>query len=640
MLSLTDHPGARRLAAAWTALAVGALGASALYALLLVLSRTPGVGGIFPGHDFFYPALVLHVNLSALIWFLSFAGALWSAALAPRTLGPAWAAFWLCALGAAAVVVSPFVEGGGALVNNYIPVLDNALFRSGLALFGAGMLASALRALWAARGSAAGAPRAGLGAAAVAVIVAAISLGWAAAALPDSLPPAARFEALFWGPGHTLQFAHTLLMMCAWAALASMVPGVTLPGARALRALFMLALLPLAAVPVIHFLHAPAGPDFRHGFTLLMSWGTWIGAAPLGLLLAWRLLRARDLDERGRTLRFALLLSVALFLFGLGMGAMIRHDNAMVPAHYHGVIGAVTLAFMTLAFRLLEALGCGVPSARAVRWQVGLYGGGTLAMAAGLAWSGGHGVARKATGAQQLLDGLPEVAGMAVMGLGGLVAVAGGVMFVVMVFGALIRGAAGAPSRRAQQDRRPFAFAFVLGAILVLGSIVNLLPGSGSGRSVMVEKPPADPRRDPAGHAGEQRRAEIRVRFNQAVVMLHAKQYEHAAAALHRVLELDPGIPEVHVNMGFAMIGLGRFPAARDFFNTAIELQPMQANAYYGLAEALEGMGEIPGAIGAMNTYLHLAPPDDAFRTRAQSAIWEWQHQRTTPGEIAKPPPS
>lgn len=622
------------------ALAVGALGASALYALLLVLSRTPGVGGIFPGHEFFYPALVLHVNLSALIWFLAFAGALWNAVLAPRALAAGWLAFWLCTAGAAAVVVSPFIEGGGALVNNYIPVLDNAVFRGGLALFGAGVLAAALRALWAARGlMAAGSLGAGLAAAAIAVLAAALSLAWSAAALPDALPAAAHFEALFWGPGHTLQFAHTLLMMCAWVALAAGIPGIRLPGPRTLAALFLLSLLPLLAVPAIHFLHAPAGPAFRHAFTVLMSWGTWIGAAPLGLLLAWRLLRARALDEGGRGLRFALLLSVALFLFGLGMGGLIRHDNAMVPAHYHGVIGAVTLAFMVLGYRVLEALGCAAPAPRAARRQAALYGLGTLAMAAGLAWSGGHGVARKATGAQQLLDGLPEVAGMAVMGVGGLVAVAGGVMFVALVFGALTRGAA-IPSPRAQPDRRPFGFALVVAAILVVGSIVTLLPGSGSGRSVIVEKPPADPRRDPSGHAGEQRRAEIQARFNQAVVMLHARQYEHAAAALHRVLELDPALPEAHVNMGFAMIGLGRYLMARDFFNAAIELRPMQANAYYGLAEALEGMGDIPGAIGAMNTYLHLAPPDDGFRARAQSAIWEWNNLRNAPGENSGAPPS
>ncbi|HEX6827532.1 MAG TPA: tetratricopeptide repeat protein, partial [Burkholderiales bacterium] len=254
--------------------------------------------------------------------------------------------------------------------------------------------------------------------------------------------------------------------------------------------------------------------------------------------------------------------------------------------------------------------------------------------------SGGHGVARKATGAQQLLDGLPEVAGMAVMGMGGLVAVAGGVMFVALVFSALARKVAPAPDSGTRPDRRPFAFAFALGMILVTGSLVSLLPGAGSGRSIAVERPATDPRRDPAGHATEKRRAEIETRFNQAVLMLHAKQYEHAAAALHRVLELDPAIPEAHVNMGFAMIGMERYGVARDFFSAAIELRPMQANAYYGLAEALEELGDIQGALGAMRTYLHLAPGDDEFHRKAQAAIWEWESRRKPPGDSEKPSPS
>ena len=37
---------------------------------------------------------------------------------------------------------------------------------------------------------------------------------------------------------------------------------------------------------------------------------------------------------------------------------------------------------------------------------------------------------------------------------------------------------------------------------------------------------------------------EFDARFRQAVVMLHAKQYEHAATALHRVLAIAPALPE------------------------------------------------------------------------------------------------
>jgi tetratricopeptide (TPR) repeat protein len=147
--------------------------------------------------------------------------------------------------------------------------------------------------------------------------------------------------------------------------------------------------------------------------------------------------------------------------------------------------------------------------------------------------------------------------------------------------------------------------------------------------------PPIAPSRavveaDPQAHARDKRGAEIRARFEQAVVMLHAREYDHAAAALHRVLELAPMMPEAHVNMGFAMLGLAQARAARDFFTGAIELRSTQANAYYGLALAHEADGDLPAAMGAMRAYLHLSPADDKHRAKARSALWEWETARTT----------
>jgi hypothetical protein len=52
---------------------------------------------------------------------------------------------------------------------------------------------------------------------------------------------------------------------------------------------------------------------------------------------------------------------------------------------------------------------------------------------AGLVWSGGYGVQRKVAGADQVLTGVQQVAGMGLMGLGGLIAIAGGVLFLVVV---------------------------------------------------------------------------------------------------------------------------------------------------------------------------------------------------------------
>jgi len=112
-------------------------------------------------------------------------------------------------------------------------------------------------------------------------------------------------------------------------------------------------------------------------------------------------------------------------------------------------------------------------------------------------------------------------------------------------------------------------------------------------------------------------------------LMLHAKRYDHAVAALHRLLELAPTMPEAHVNMGFALLGTGNAKAAHDFFESAMALHPRQANAYYGLAMALEAMDDLAGATGAMRTFLHLSSPDAPHVRKATAALWEWESQRS-----------
>lgn len=124
----------------------------------------------------------------------------------------------------------------------------------------------------------------------------------------------------------------------------------------------------------------------------------------------------------------------------------------------------------------------------------------------------------------------------------------------------------------------------------------------------------------PRAHAED-----VELRFRQGVVMLHARDYEHAIAAFHQVLKYAPDLPEAHVNMGYALVGLGHHRQARDFFESATVLRPAQANAYYGLAMALEGLGDTRGAIGSMRTYLHLADAGERHRRKAEAALWEWE---------------
>ena len=70
-----------------------------------------------------------------------------------------------------------------------------------------------------------------------------------------------------------------------------------------------------------------------------------------------------------------------------------------------------------------------------------------LVVRSGLLWSGGYGVQRKVAGGEQVLRSGSEVAAMGLMGAGGLVAVIGGVLFVVVVALAVRERPRGAAAR-------------------------------------------------------------------------------------------------------------------------------------------------------------------------------------------------
>jgi Flp pilus assembly protein TadD len=121
--------------------------------------------------------------------------------------------------------------------------------------------------------------------------------------------------------------------------------------------------------------------------------------------------------------------------------------------------------------------------------------------------------------------------------------------------------------------------------------------------------------------------------FQQAVALLQHGEYDYAMQGFHEVLKVAPDMPEAHVNMGFALLGLEEFEAARSFFDTATNLRPGQTNAYYGLAVAHEGLGDLRQAVAAMRTYTHIAGGDEQYRRKAEAAIWEWEAELTAKEE-------
>jgi hypothetical protein len=429
----------RRLALGWLWLGIAALLGAGLFSVLLVLSRTPYIQNVFPWIDFFHTALVVHVDLSVLVWFLAFAGVLWSMNATARFLLLGRAALVLAALGTTVMVLAPFAGAGQPLMSNYIPVLQDRWFLAGLLGFAAGIFLLVWRAMAAIprvgeQMAGMAALRFGLNTTAVSAAMAIMAFVWTAWAMPDYLNGKSYYELLFWGGGHMLQFTYTLLMLVAWLWLAS-VSRVPLPlSPRVVLVFFAFGLITVFIAPLIYLAFPVTSVEHVRLFTWLMQYGGSLATLPLGLAILAGLLRSAAPLPVQAPMRAALLSSMVLFGAGGVIGFMISGSNVTIPAHYHGSIVGVTLALMGLTYDLLPRFGFRAVPQRLAHWQPYIYGGGQLLHVLGLVWSGGYGVQRKVAGAAQGLDRLEQVAGMGLMGLGGLISIAGGFLFLYVVW--------------------------------------------------------------------------------------------------------------------------------------------------------------------------------------------------------------
>ncbi len=433
----------RTLALGWLWLCILALFGAGLFSLLLVVSRTPYIQDFIPWIGFFHSALVVHVDLSVLVWSLAFGGLLWSLNQRAGAAWLAWIALVLATIGAFIIMVSPFVRDAQPLMSNYIPVLQHPVFFTGLAVFSLGFVLLVINSMVfmapvGALMSAPGALRFGLNAAAISAAVALGCFAWSYVQMPDYLLGQSFFELLFWGGGHVLQFTYTLLMLVCWLWLSSSA-GLDLPLTP--RVVLVILFIGLACVflsPLIYLSYPLTSLEHVELFTWLMRWGGSLATLPLAIAIIIALLRYAGRNEEETLARSCL--QCSLFLFGVGgvIGFLISGSNVTIPAHYHGSIVGVTLALMGVCYLLLPRLGYPLRDMKLAIWQPVIYGGGQLLHVTGLMWSGGYGVQRKVAGAAQQLDSIERVMGMGLMGLGGLVSAIGGLLFLIVAWRALV----------------------------------------------------------------------------------------------------------------------------------------------------------------------------------------------------------
>ncbi len=440
----------------WFLIGVLALGVAGVLATALVAARSPGIKDDPFFQHLFQIVLVIHVDLSVLVWFLAFSCMVMSLTVAGSSVRQILpyldsAARGSFILGILLMTGSAFDGNADALKSNYIPMLTSPLFFFSLALFGAGVLLMVAQTgfAWALRKRPSHRlireaqyfhhllPETSI---ALCIILLLAAVQFAASAerltLLENMSYAddaeTYYDTLYWAGGHILQFAFTGLACLSWCWLARS------QGVYVSKALYRVALLALV-LPVVASLYGVFAYPADHAlhkyfYTQLMIMGN--GLAPMivlvGLGMALAAHRSRWVWRDARSL--SLVCSLFLFFSGGLIGLMITGENVRIPAHYHGSIVGVTVGLMGMAVALLPRFGYRpMQFTRVARWQPIVLTVGQLMHVGGLAWSGGYGVLRKTIGG---LDALPwhVKAAMGVMGTGGLIAIIGGLLFIITVW--------------------------------------------------------------------------------------------------------------------------------------------------------------------------------------------------------------
>ena len=406
----------------WFLLFVVSIGAGGFFALLVALSRTPGVSQFFPP-DLFYHWLIGHVDLALIMGFLSFLVFLWHDLLGGR---PKVYETALAYSGSLLVFLSALMGLGTAVSNNYVPTIDHTLFFLGIALFGMALFLSSVRFLGRSVRSVSnfGVLEVLLFLSVLLVFLFVVTLALSFVVTPRGEETYLYFERIYWLPGHIHQFVNATLLLTSWVLLLR-ADGYDPP--RRLRFVPFL-LLPF---PILYLLlQLTYENTISPGVKSITTLGYAVGIGVPTLIFVFTLFRS-VLKIKGFYSK-VVLISLVLYTMGALMGYMIAGSDLRIPAHYHGVIASILTALMGLTYHYLRKIGFVSKLPKLIQIQPLLYGFGMTLFVSGLFWAGVYGAPRKTFGTGYI-ESLKVYVFMLVMGLGSVLSVVGGIMFVLFV---------------------------------------------------------------------------------------------------------------------------------------------------------------------------------------------------------------
>ncbi|QQV74994.1 hypothetical protein H6P87_00539 [Rickettsia tillamookensis] len=392
-MNSTNHSQNNSLTISWLKLGILSLGFAGLYSVILVVLRTPQLADFFPNPHIFKSALIIHVNLSVLIWLFSITASVWGCETSLRgeakprrgnlVKSPEIATLSIFArndvlylypklafLATLLIAVSP-IAGHNPVMNNYIPMLENIVFILGLSLFGVTLLLYAINIVylfdWMNLNSLVNFT---VLSTIIMFILSFVCFGWSYNGLQNIIqiiPIEIEFyyELLFWSGGHLLQFIYTQILIFIWVVLFQKLIGRELKFQKFY--LFLLYLNFIFGVIAIfgHVSYDIIDGAFKEFYTNHMKYLG--GLAPILCLIG---MGCESLSFRGLTtesskkidpavkprddtviinskvIKTTLLCSITLFLLGGLIAMNITGINVVIPAHYHGSIVGISIACM------------------------------------------------------------------------------------------------------------------------------------------------------------------------------------------------------------------------------------------------------------------------------------------------------
>ena len=459
--------------------AVVALLVGGLLAIGVVLTRWPAVHWL--AADTFYMVLTAHGIDMLIFWIIFFEVAVLyfasSTLLRCRLATPkiAWAAYALMLIGAIVNNVSVFQGSSSVMMTSYVPMMAHWSFYLGLILFAVGALIACFvffGTLVVAKrektyqGSV---PLVTFGAITAAIIAVFTISSGAIILIPTFLMSIGLinevdpliYRTIWWAFGHSSQQINVAAHISIWYAVAAIAFGAKPMSERVSRGAFLLYILFLQLASAHHLL---ADPGISTEWKVVNTSYFMYFAVLASMIHALSIPGAMEVAQRARGYNKGLFewlrkapwgnptfsgVFIALVGFGfLGgitgvmMGTeqlnLLIHNTIYVPGHFHAtVVIGTTLTFMALTYFLIpvlfqrEMIAPGLAKIQPYLFAYSTYffclvtmGAGTLGVSRrrwALAFSG-HALAYEWPGAAYLMMGL--------VGISGIVAIAGGAIFV------------------------------------------------------------------------------------------------------------------------------------------------------------------------------------------------------------------